>query len=75
MHQCDVLRIQIIAGKQFDARKVLECMYKCNAISDWIMSKICNNTEDPRYSDSVCYQRFGSNIEFVVIKKLDMDLS
>ena len=29
--------------------------------------------EDPRYNDSVCHQRFCSNIEFIVIKKLDMD--
>ena len=33
------------------------------------------NTEDPRYNDSVCYQRFCCKIEFAVIKKLDMDPS
>ena len=33
------------------------------------------NTEDPRYNDSVCYQRFWCKIEFAIIKKLDMDLS
>ena len=31
--------------------------------------------EDPRYNDSVCYQRFCCQIEFAVIKKLDMDPS
>ena len=31
--------------------------------------------EDPRYNDSVCYQRFCCKIEFVIIKKLDMDPS
>ena len=30
-------------------------------------------TEDPRYNDSVCYQRFCVKIGFPVIKKLDMD--
>ena len=34
-----------------------------------------NNTEVPRYNDTVCYQIFFCKIEFVVIKKLDMDLS
>ena len=34
-----------------------------------------SNTEDPRYNDSVCYQRFCCKIEFAVIKKLDMDPS
>ena len=35
------------------------------------------NTENPRYNDSVCYQRFCCKIEFTVIhvKKLDMDPS
>ena len=28
-------------------------------------------TEDPRYNDSVFYQRFCSKIEFAVIEKLD----
>ena len=28
-------------------------------------------TEDPRYNDSVYYQRFCCKIEFAVIKKLD----
>ena len=32
-------------------------------------------TEDPRYNDSVCYQRFCCKIEFAVIKKLDVDPS
>ena len=32
-------------------------------------------TEDPRYNDSVCYQRFCCEIEFAVKKKLDMDPS
>ena len=32
-------------------------------------------TEDPRYSDSVCYQMFCYKIEFAVIKKLDRDPS
>ena len=32
-----------------------------------------SSTEDPRYNDSVCYQRFCCKIEFAVIKKLDMD--
>ena len=32
-------------------------------------------TEDPRYNDSVCYQRFCYKVEFAVIKKLDMDPS
>ena len=32
-------------------------------------------TEDPRYNDSVCYQRFCCKIEFAVIKKFDMDPS
>ena len=32
-------------------------------------------TEDPRYNDSVCYQRFCCKIKFAVIKKLDMDPS
>ena len=31
--------------------------------------------EDPRYNNSVCYQRFCCKIEFAVIKKLDMDQS
>ena len=29
------------------------------------------HTEDPRYNDRVCYQRFCCKIEFAVIKKLD----
>ena len=29
-------------------------------------------TKDPRYNDSVCYQRFCCKIEFAVIKKLDI---
>ena len=33
------------------------------------------NTEDPRYNDSVCYQRFCCKIESAVIKKLDMNPS
>ena len=32
-------------------------------------------TVDPRYNDIACYQKFGCEIEFAVIKKLDMDLS
>ena len=32
-------------------------------------------TEDPRYNDSVCFQRFCCKIEFAVMKKLDMDVS
>ena len=32
-------------------------------------------TEDPRYNDSVCYQRFCYKTEFAVIKKLNMDPS
>ena len=28
-------------------------------------------TEDLRYNDSVCYQRFSCKIEFAIIKKLD----
>ena len=32
-------------------------------------------TEDPRYNDNVCYQRYCCKIEFAVIKKLDMDPS
>ena len=32
-------------------------------------------TEDPRYNDSVCYQRFCCKIEFAVLKKLDRDPS
>ena len=28
-------------------------------------------TGDPRYNDSVCYQRFCCKIEFAIIKKLD----
>ena len=27
--------------------------------------------EDPRYTDSVCYQRFCCKIEFAVIEKLE----
>ena len=34
---------------------------------------IVENTADPRYNDSVCYQRFYCKIEVAVIKKLDMD--
>ena len=29
------------------------------------------DTEDPRYNNSVCYQRFCCKIEFSVIKKRD----
>ena len=32
-------------------------------------------TEDPRFNDSVCCQRFCCKIEFAVIKELDMDPS
>ena len=32
-------------------------------------------TEDPRYNDSICYQRLCCKIEFAIIKKLDMDTS
>ena len=32
-------------------------------------------TEDPRYNNSVCYERFCCKIEFAVIKKPDMDPS
>ena len=34
-----------------------------------------SSTENPRYNDSVCYQRFCCKIEFALIKKLDMDMS
>ena len=30
-----------------------------------------SDTADPRYNDSVCYQRFCCKIEFAVVKKLD----
>ena len=33
------------------------------------------NTEDPRYNDSVCCQRFCVKIYFAVIEKLDKDPS
>ena len=33
------------------------------------------NTEDPRYNNSFCYQRFCCKIEFAVIKKLNTDPS
>ena len=33
------------------------------------------STENPRYNDTVCYQRFCCKIEFAVIQKLDMDPS
>ena len=34
------------------------------------------HTENPRYNNSVCYQRFCCiKIEFAIIKKLYMDLS
>ena len=33
------------------------------------------STENPRFNDSVCYQRFCCKIEYAVIKKLDMDPS
>ena len=33
------------------------------------------NTDDPRFEDSVCYQRFCCKIEFAVKKKLDMNPS
>ena len=33
------------------------------------------STEDPRYNDSVCYQRICCKIEFAVIKELDIDPS
>ena len=39
-----------------------------------IMIIIIIITEDPRYNDSVCYQRFCCKIEFAV-KTLDMDPS
>ena len=32
-------------------------------------------TEDPRYDNNVCYQRFCCKIEFALIKKLGMYLS
>ena len=32
-------------------------------------------TEDPRFNDNVCYQRFCCKIEFAVLKKLDRDPS
>ena len=32
-------------------------------------------TEDPRYNDSVCYQRFCCKFDFAIIKKLDMNRS
>ena len=32
---------------------------------------VFNVTEDPRYNDSACYQRFCCKIEFAVLKKLD----
>ena len=32
-------------------------------------------TEDPRYNDNICYQRFCCKIELAVIKKLDVDPS
>ena len=37
-------------------------------------SRVTSNTEDPRYSDRVCYQRFCCTIEFAVITKLDYGL-
>ena len=33
------------------------------------------STVDPRYNDTICYQRFGCSIESAVMKKLDMDPS
>ena len=39
---------------------------------NFIMNYSCNNTVDPHYNDSVCYQRFCCKIGFAVIKKLDM---
>ena len=33
---------------------------------------ILYSTEDPRYNDSACYQRFCCKIEFAVTQKLDM---
>ena len=35
-------------------------------------SSSSSSTEDPRYNDSVCYQRFGCKIEFALVKKIDM---
>ena len=44
----------------------------------WVISHLKRvrdfGTEEPRYNDSVCYQRFCCEIEFAVIKKLDIDL-
>ena len=37
--------------------------------------RVLYDTEDPRYNDNVCYERFCCKIEFAVIKKLDMDPS
>ena len=34
-----------------------------------------NCTDNPRYKDSVCYQKFCCKIEFSTIKKLDVDPS
>ena len=43
---------------------------------DWFRSSwLFAYTEDPRYNDSVCYQRFCYKIEFAVIKKLSLDPS
>ena len=38
-----------------------------DGVGSWIY------TEDRRYNDTVCYQRFCCKIEFAFIKKLDMD--
>ena len=35
------------------------------------LTKHAKGTGNPRYNDSVCYQRFCCIIEFAVIKKVD----
>ena len=47
----------------------------CDNYDLTISVKKNRSTEDPRYSDSVCYQRLCCKIEFAVIKKLDLDPS
>ena len=37
------------------------------------MVQRCDVTENPRYNNNVCYQRFCCKLEFAIIKKLDKD--
>ena len=55
-----------------DKSKKLKCRLLQFLFGALRVNQLDLGTEEPRYNDSVCYQRFFCKIEFAVIKKLDL---